>query len=169
MNSLEFYTTVAHSLSTAFLCHRRVSMNAKAAPAHASYSPVSTLYSSLTVLTPITWIPSGLPAVFRQLAGMMTLSNPSFLASCRRTFAWLTERTSPLRPTSPNTIVFSSITISLKLDMSAATIPRSTAGSRRRMPPAILTYASQDDSISAMSAMKDMMVLFMDDLMNIFP
>ena len=47
---------------------------------------------------------------FMQTAGKITRSKPSFFASSTRCSAMLTARTSPLKPTSPNTTVFSSIT-----------------------------------------------------------
>ena len=63
----------------------------------------------------------------------------SFLASNTLCSAMFTARTSPLRPTSPKQMVWSSITISFLQEMIARTTPKSTAGSVIRIPPAILT------------------------------
>ena len=64
--------------------------------------------ASLTLFTPITRIPFILFTIFTEASGKMQVVNPSFFASATLCSGIFTARTSPLNPTSPNTIVFSS-------------------------------------------------------------
>ena len=64
--------------------------------------------ASLTLFTPITRIPFILFTIFTEASGKMHVVKPSFFASATLCSGIFTARTSPLNPTSPNTIVFSS-------------------------------------------------------------
>src|SRR5688572_19563543 len=83
---------------------------------------------------------SSLASIFD--AGSTIRVNPICSASRIRRVACATPRTSPPRPTSPNTAVPCAIGRFLRLDATAATMPRSTAGSSMLIPPAMLTNTS---------------------------
>jgi 4-hydroxyacetophenone monooxygenase len=71
-----------------------------------------------------------------EVIGTMAQSNPSLVASLRRASIWLTARTSPARPTSPNTTVAGATAVSNAEEIRAAATARSAAGSLIRRPPA---------------------------------
>ena len=79
---------------------------------------------------------------------MRKVPKPSRPASRNRISIWPTARTSPARPTSPQTTVAGSMGFSKKLDNSAATTPRSRAGSTMRMPPAMLRKMSWSNRVT---------------------
>ena len=74
--------------------------------------------------------------------GAQAASKPSFAASLSRKPAWLTDRTSPASPISPNITVSAESGWSSAADIRAAATARSAAGSPMRRPPATLRYTS---------------------------
>ena len=72
----------------------------------------------------------------RCISGTIAPLNPSFEASLRRTLLWLTGRTSPERPISPNTTTSAGTGTPVIDDTNAAATAKSAAGSLIRNPPA---------------------------------
>jgi hypothetical protein len=68
--------------------------------------------------------------------GTSALRKPSFAASRSRASRWLTGRTSPPSPISPNTTMSPGTCSSASDDTTAAATARSAAGSLIRRPPA---------------------------------
>ena len=104
--------------------------------------------SCASVATPRTRSPSGTrrPAAFP--AGRTQRRNPCRPASRTRASARLTERTSPVSPTSPQHTTSSGRGRPRTLDATAATTARSAAGSATRRPPA--TFRNTSWSYSCM-------------------
>ena len=87
-------------------------------------------------------MPDGNSEFFIFPTGTITLLNPCFFASFILCSIRLTLLTSPVKPTSPIKQSFISTATSLKLDATATTTPKSTAGSSIFTPPDTLTYTS---------------------------
>src|SRR3954464_15918280 len=102
------------------------------------YSSNTTFKASLTDETPINFILSEHFHPLRLLAGRITLSNPSFAASCTRCSILETLLTSPVKPTSPMMQSVGLVGLSRKLEAILTAIARSIAGSSNFTPPATL-------------------------------